>query len=291
MRIKFWGTRGSIPVPGKNTLKFGGNTPCIEIYNGGDEVIILDAGSGIRELGFEILKNPKIKKINLLISHYHWDHIQGLPFFNPIYCKDYEINFFSSTKKIIPNENIFDVLMQPLFFPVSKKVLKAKINFHPIKEGEKFSLNGFEVETIKSHHSLGTVSYKLTNNKFSFVYMTDSEIYYEAEKHEPEIELIKKYNKELISFCKNCDYLVHDSMYSLEDFKEKIGWGHSNNISSVLFAAAAEVKKLYLFHYDPLYSDEKIKSILKETENYISKNKLKVKSSPAKDNLEIKYKL
>lgn len=288
MRIKFWGTRGSIPVPGKNTLKFGGNTPCIEIYKGGDEVIILDAGSGIRELGYEILKNPKIKKINLLISHYHWDHIQGLPFFAPIYNKDIEINFFSSKKRIIPNENIFDVLMQPLFFPVSKKVVKAKTNFHSIKEGEKFSLNGFEVETIKSHHSLGTVSYKLTNNNFSFVYMTDSEIFYEAENHEPEIELIKKHNNDIISFCKKSTYLVHDAMYSLEDFKVKIGWGHSNNISTAILAAAAEVKNLYLFHYDPLYSDEKIKTILNETKKYIQKNNLKTNCFCSKDNMEIK---
>ena len=117
--------------------------------------------------------------------------------------------------------------------------------------------------------------------------MTDSEIFYEAEKHEPEIELIKKHNNDLISFCCNCDYLVHDSMYSLEDFKEKIGWGHSNNISASLFAEAAQVRNLYLFHYDPLYSDEKIKSILKETKSYIRKKKLKVNCSVSKDNMEI----
>ncbi|MBU2494762.1 MAG: MBL fold metallo-hydrolase [Bacteroidetes bacterium] len=288
MRIKFWGTRGSIPVPGKNTLKYGGNTPCIEIYNGGDEITIIDAGSGIRELGIEIIKNPLIKKINILISHFHWDHIQGLPFFTPIYNKDYEINFYSSRKKIVPNENIFDVLMQPLFFPVTKKVLNAKINFHGIKEGESFNINGFEISTVKTHHSLGTVSFKLSNDKVKFVYLTDSEIFYDADNNDPDINLIKKHNSDIIDFCRGCNYLVHDTMYSIKDFKEKVGWGHSNNISAAILAAASDSENLMLFHYEPRYTDKMIDSLLSETKKFIKKMNYNFKCAAAKDYMEIK---
>lgn len=288
MRIKFWGTRGSIPVPGKNTLKYGGNTPCIEIYNGGDEITIIDAGSGIRELGIEIIKNPLIKKINILISHFHWDHIQGLPFFTPIYNKDYEINFYSSRKKIVPNENIFDVLMQPLFFPVTKKVLNAKINFHGIKEGESFNINGFEISTVKTHHSLGTVSFKLSNDKVKFVYLTDSEIFYDADNNDPDINLIKKHNSDIIDFCRGCNYLVHDTMYSIKDFKEKVGWGHSNNISAAILAAASDSENLMLFHYEPRYTDKMIDSLLSETKKFIKKMNYNFKCTAAKDYMEIK---
>lgn len=288
MKIKFWGTRGSIPVPGKNTLKYGGNTPCVEVYNGGEEILIIDAGSGIRELGDEIIKNSKIKKINILISHFHWDHIQGLPFFTPIYSKDYEINFYSSRKRIIPNENIFDVLMQPLFFPVTKKVLRANIIFNAIKEGQDFELDNLKISTSKTHHSLGTVSYKLSDEKTNFVYMTDSEIYYEAENEEPSLELINKYNQDIIEFCRDCDYLVHDSMYTLKDFKEKISWGHSNNISAALLAEASGVENLFLFHYEPKYTDAVIDKMLKDTRQFINKENLGISCSASRDNLEIK---
>lgn len=287
MKIKFWGTRGSIPVPGKSTLKYGGNTPCISFYEGGEEISILDAGSGIRELGNKIILDGKIKKINIFISHLHWDHVQGLPFFAPLYQKGFKVNFYSNKVNMSKGENIFDVLLQPLYFPVNKDVLNANIKFVGIEENQNFVINGSKISTINNNHSPGTLSYKISFDGKSFVYMTDNEIYYDEKEGVIDKDSIIIKNSNLVKFCNNLDYLVHDTMYNLSDYKNKKGWGHSNNFSLAEFAMLCNIKNVILFHYDPQYTDVIIDNIYKETNDYINKTNSKTNCLASFDNLEI----
>lgn len=269
MEVTFWGTRGSIPVPGKEFTKYGGNTPCLELRTEAGETIIIDAGSGIRELGNKILDSGKPGKYSILMSHTHWDHIQGIPFFKPFYIKGFEFDIFFPKSDEQSAADMIDVQMQPLYFPVSKEVFGSKINYLNFAGTEKFNFTGVEVSIAKVHHSKNTQSYKFTENGRSLVYMTDNEIMYSAADHDPEPDIIYKNNKELIDFCKDTDFLIHDSMYFFNDFKNKIGWGHSNNKSLAIFASLANVKNLLLFHYDPDHNDATVDRLASETVDFL----------------------
>ncbi|MFA3781897.1 MBL fold metallo-hydrolase [Melioribacteraceae bacterium 4301-Me] len=285
MKIKFWGTRGSIPIPGINTLEFGGNTPCVQITDENGKALILDAGTGIRELGKQIISQNSLFKINLLVSHSHWDHIQGLPFFEPLYHKEYEINIYSYAHQGIEGFEIFEAQWHPLFFPVKKDVLKATIKYNAIVEDMKYNIGGFLVSTKKMNHSKGTLGFRIHSVK-DIVYMTDNELIFDTESPFSMKNIFDK-NKELVEFCRGCDYLIHDSMYSLKDNISKIGWGHSNNISVLQFAEIAEVKNLILFHYDPDYSDKDLNKLINESNNYIRHLNYKINCVASKEGLEI----
>lgn len=286
MKLKFWGTRGSIPVPGKNTIKYGGNTPCLQISNG-DDFLILDAGTGIRELGNDLLQNSMCGKLYLLITHTHWDHIQGLPFFQPIYNEQCKLNIYSESKHGASISKVFETQWDPNYFPVTADIFKDKVKYNRISADNSIVINGFEVETINSNHSEGTLSYKISFNGKSIVYMTDNELMYDAKDNYPNKEKLVELNSQLIEFTKDADILIHDSMYQFEDYAEKIGWGHSNNHSTAIFATLANVKKLYLFHYDPDYNDHKIADIENETEEFLKELNSSVKCYCAYDGLEV----
>jgi phosphoribosyl 1,2-cyclic phosphodiesterase len=288
MKIKFWGTRGSIPVPGPNTVKYGGNTPCIQVISNKGTSIIIDAGTGIRNLGIELISGNYKKELNLLISHSHWDHIQGIPFFVPFFRSDFKINIFSNAKDDMNVSHVIDSQMHPFYFPVNKEdVFKSTIEYHKIEPTKKYVFDEFTVETETVHHSKGTLSFKITEGNKTVVYMTDNEIYYNALQNEPNSQLIYELNKTQIEFCKNADYLIHDSQYTIEDFNKKIGWGHSNNIALAYFSELAKIKNLVLFHYDPDYSDEMIENVVNNTKNFLNKIKSSVNCIPSKELLEI----
>ena len=289
MEIKFWGTRGSIPVPGQKTVKYGGNTPCIQVTDSDGKFVIIDAGTGIRELGKSIIKSDSVKQLDLLISHTHWDHIQGLPFFTPLYSNDYTVNIYSYPKKDIPADEIIQAQWHPVFFPVKKDVLKAQINLKNIVEKESRSFGNLKVETIAVHHSFGTLAFKISEGKSSLIYMTDNEIYFNEKSDTPDVDSVETKNRELIEFCHGVDYLIHDAMYSLKDYKLKKGWGHSNNLSLMHFSMLAEVKNLVLFHYEPEYSDEMIEKLLNETKKMFLERSSRINCIAAKELMEIKF--
>ncbi len=271
MKVKFWGTRGSIPVPGPKTVKYGGNTPCIQVISKNGISIIIDAGTGIRNLGIELIKNHLPKELNIFISHSHWDHIQGIPFFIPFFNKEFDINIYTNTSQNMDVAHIIDSQMHPFYFPVNKEeVFKSKINYHKIQAEEKYQIDGLTIETAKVHHSQGTLAFKITEGNKSVVYMTDNEIYYNAFSQKPNMDIISELNREQIEFCNNSDYLIHDSQYTLADFDKKIGWGHSNNVALTYFSTLAKVKNLVLFHYDPDYSDEMIEKLVDNTQLFLN---------------------
>ncbi len=264
MLLKFWGTRGSIPVPGNKTLIYGGNTPCVEIKNKDKNLIILDAGSGLRELGKQIAQNRIEDSIHIFISHYHWDHIQGIPFFIPLYEKGNNITFYgegSSGKKV---KEMLSQQMTSTYFPINIDEVASKTNFVEIKTNSIYQIGNIRVETRRANHPSPTISFKLTECNKNFVYMTDNELYIKNSTQGYSQKEILNKNKELIDFCSGCDYLIHDSMYDEISVLGKKGWGHSGNITLAHFSLLAKVKNLVLFHYNPDYCDEKIESLLKE---------------------------
>ncbi len=278
MKVKFWGVRGSIPVPGKNTVKYGGNTPCISVGNNSNELIIFDAGTGIFNLGNEIINEKKYNSLHIFLTHFHWDHIQGFPFFAPFFSSEFQIKIYYNSVEGLTAAKAIDEQMKSGFFPVKREeVFKANIEFVDISSVDEVNIDIFKIRKIHTHHSEGTYSYRVDEDEKSLVYMTDNEIFCKREELHPNLESICELNADLINFTNNADILIHDTQYFEEHFSEKVGWGHSNNSAVVYFAHKANVKKLFLFHYDPGFNDKRVEELLTESVG-IAKNELNSKT-------------
>jgi phosphoribosyl 1,2-cyclic phosphodiesterase len=286
MYVKFWGVRGSVPVPGETTLKYGGNTPCVEIRTSDDKMIILDAGTGIRALGNFILDKDIRQSLNILLSHYHWDHIQGIPFFVPIYQKDRQITFYGIPGSENSIHKLLSSQMERDYFPIKIDEVAADIKFVHLKPNETFRLDGADIETYIVDHPSPTLTFKVTEKGKCVVYMTDNELDVKGADKNNLDDKIKSKNKDLIEFCSGCDYLIHDMMFDAL-LKDKFGWGHSSYKALVHFAMMAEVKNLVFFHYNPDYTDQKIDEILEETISCVQKNGSELNCIAAKEGLTI----
>lgn len=271
-KLVFYGVRGSYPVPDKKVIKYGGNTASI-LIEADNESIILDAGTGIINIGKYLLKtNPKRKKINLFLTHLHNDHIQGLPFFDPVFDKEYEINIYSDETQQVPlKETIYTLFNQPLS-PIGNDGIKAKMNFIILDTDQRETIQGgnrIAVDYIKEnfHPLSGVLLYRITINGNRIVYATD-------------VESPNGFAKEHMDFIRGADILIHDSMYFDSDYNypsfPKKGFGHSTVSMAVENAIRGEVKKLFLFHYDPGYSDADVERMHQEAKKkfkhaYLSK--------------------
>jgi phosphoribosyl 1,2-cyclic phosphodiesterase len=248
--IKFWGVRGSNPTPDQNKMKYGGDTSCVEIRTSQNDVIILDMGTGIRKLGEEIIKDSSYpKEINIFLSHYHWDHIIGFLYFKPLYDAKYTINIYGYNKKTSMSE-LSNALINKSFWPVEKDIYKAKINFIDLPESsnqiKSIKLNENKIYYSLHPHPNGANSFKVDTKNKQIVYVTDCE--------HPEGRL----NKNVVNIAQGCDILIHDSHFSIKDFTNYKGWGHSSWKQAVDVAITAEVKQLVLFHYCPDYDDSQV---------------------------------
>jgi len=287
MKLKFWGTRGSIPVPGVKTLRYGGNTPCLQIKNNSGINIIFDCGTGIRPLGNELLGKDDDKNIKIFLTHTHWDHIQGIPFFTPLF-KNFNIDFYLNSLSTMRLDDVINAQFRENFFPVNaEEVFQSKLTFNKIYSGSKIRFDELTIESISIHHSEGTLAYKLEENGKTLIYMTDNEIYYDTSQKSISNENLMNMNEDLISFCRGADYLVHDCMYFYSDYKDKIGWGHSNNKVLAYFSNLCEIKNLILFHYDPDYSDDLIDKLLDQTKNYLDEINSDVHCTASYEGLEM----
>lgn len=287
MKVKFWGTRGSITVTGLHHCKYGGNTPCIEVSFDDNSVIILDAGSGIRELGLDLLKRVSQKKIFLFFSHFHTDHIIGLPFFTPFYRPEFDIDVYGNPYVYNSIEDIIDLILKPPLFAVTRDEFKSIVKYHNIDNQFKFETEKFSIEVIQLNHPSPTLGYKIKNENKTIVYFTDNELIQNNHSIDELERLLLDNHSELISFCKDSDILIHDSSYSIYDYSQRIGWGHSSNLAAAMFAHLARVKNLYLFHFDPQYSDDEIDNLLEETNQFLQKIQSDVKCSASSDFLEL----
>ena len=255
--VTFWGTRGSIPTPGRTTEKYGGNTSCLEVSYG-DDRIILDGGTGIRNLGMSLVEEMKETgkplDLTLLLSHTHWDHIQGLPFFVPAYIPATKLKILGSPNGERSLSEILEGLMDPVYFPVKLSMLGADLQIGQLPEGT-FNHGELELSWQEQHyHPGGSCRFAVTVGGKKFVYASDIELesmFYPKEKTEE----TERHRQEYLDFVRDADLLVADGQYTTEDYETKVGWGHTAIPGLLEIAHSAGVKRLAVFHHDPLYTD------------------------------------
>lgn len=291
MTIRFWGTRGSIASPGKSTVKYGGNTSCVEV-RAGKQILIFDAGTGIRDLGNQLLKEFKTQPVtlHLFISHTHWDHIQGFPFFMPAYYKNFQIIVYGPPARDKSLKDLFKFQMNSEYFPVPLGDLNAQIVMQEVREP--FRLDDLQITSFYMNHPAMTLAFKIFDGEKTFVFATDNEPYrytLHAARKDP---LAAQYGAELdqkfVDFITGADVVVCDAQYTQEEYRSKIGWGHSPIESVVEFAIKAHVKQLALFHHDPSHDDAAIDAIVLHAQRLISLQKSSVQCFGAAEGMEIK---
>lgn len=275
MYIKFWGVRGSVPVPGKETIHFGGNTTCIEIRPSDQSYIIVDAGTGIRLLGLEMLKGAFGKgggTIHILFTHTHWDHIQGFPFFMPAYVgqKDAEGKRLEETCNKLSLYGASDVddrleatlrgQMEHFYFPVDLGYLNANIKFNPMQQHE-IKIGKANVIARRLIHPNGVLGWRIEDQGKIITIATDCEHPRDG-----------KIDPNLLELAQDADLLIYDAQYTPQEYDpsafglpgpSKIGWGHSTPLEGAKTAKAANVKRLLLTHHDPLHNDDKVREMEK----------------------------
>jgi phosphoribosyl 1,2-cyclic phosphodiesterase len=298
MKLKFWGVRGSIPTPGKPTVRYGGNTPSLELRLDNDELIIFDAGTGIRGLGDHLIANGESLNTYLLITHPHWDHIQGFPFFKPALISGNEITIIGTERKEVNLQRIIADQMNRIYFPVQLSELKAKINFRPIEE-EEFTIFGAHVQTMYVNHPGFTVGYRLEYKGKSLVYISDNEPFdkevagrmsnFERFVQDKYTAVPGDPNQRVFDFAKDADILIHDCTYTPEEYVDKVGWGHSHYLFTLKVAAEANAKHLVLFHHEPNHNDEKIDDILDKAKKEIKTKNFTFQCTAAWEGLELTW--
>lgn len=250
--MRFWGVRGSIPAPGSGTSRYGGNTPCVEIRCG-KQLLIFDLGSGVRELGDH---HGSPLEASIFLSHYHYDHLQGLPFFTPIFDERSHFTVFGPSRNGKSVREVLAGQMQQPYFPVTAEaVFKAKLDHRGIESGQKVELGEVTVSAMDLNHPGGNLGYRVDYKGRSVVYATD-------------IEHGSAMDEQTSAFARGADLLIYDAMYTDDEYEgrrgpPRAGWGHSTWGGAVDAADRAKAKRLVLFHHEPSRSDSELERVLR----------------------------
>ncbi len=256
--VTFWGTRGTIPTPGLGTVRYGGNTPCVSIRDADGHCVILDAGTGIRALG-HALRGTATRRLDLFLSHVHWDHIQGLPFFPPMYADNHEIHLHGPAPGGIALNAVLERQLEAAVFPVPRSARTARVTVEEVSSGAVIIVPGFRVQTFQLSHPGGALGYRVTpvDGGPDVAYLTDNELGPGGAHRVP-----ARWRDDLTSFVSGAALLIHDAMYTPALVEERAGWGHSGATEAVALAAAAGVGHVVLFHHDPDHEDGQIDGLL-----------------------------
>lgn len=260
VKICFWGVRGSTPAPSKRTTKYGGNTPCVEIFLGGNR-IICDAGTGIMPLGFKMAKSGKVLKASILLSHVHWDHISGLSFFEPFFNSKNSFEIIGPGVKEMGIRKALSGAISPPFFPVTLSDLSASIRFRTVSK-RPFYIGKVRTVPHSLHHPGGVMGWRFEfPGGKSLVYVSDNEP--------------GRGEKGFVEWAKGVDMMIHDAQYTPAEYRKKVGWGHSPYTYPIKIAKAAGVKRLILSHFNPPYADSALDDISRKAAGLARKNGLK----------------
>jgi phosphoribosyl 1,2-cyclic phosphodiesterase len=259
--VTFWGTRGSIPTPGAHTARYGGNTPCVAVETSGGQLLILDAGTGIRALGNRLVERQNgAVNAEILLSHAHWDHIQGLPHFRPFYSPGNAVRIWGSRQGSTSLEAILRRQMDLAVFPIPLDALSAKLTVQHVEPGE-FTVGAFRVGAMKLRHPGTTLGYRLTpvGGGAALAYVTDNEL-----GDGPDYGTPVSWRGDFVRFLEGVDVLIHDAMYTPEELETHRGWGHSTFEQAVALAAEAGARRLVLFHHEPEHGDALVDRLVDE---------------------------
>ena len=242
-KVKFWGVRGSVACPSPSYISFGGNTSCVEM-SCDEHTLIFDAGTGIRMLGLQMVEN-NIRSADILLSHTHWDHINGFPFFSPAFIEGNQFNIHAGHIDIEDGGiyKVFAGQMAQPFFPVPLEAMRSKLDFKNFKAGNTLSLGPFTIKTTALNHPNGATGYRVEYDGKAACYITDTE-------HVP-----GKFDKNILQLIQGADLVIYDSTYTEAEFPSKIGWGHSTWEEGVRLCEKAGAKMMAVFHHDPTHDD------------------------------------
>jgi phosphoribosyl 1,2-cyclic phosphodiesterase len=259
MRARIWGCRGSVAAPGADTVRYGGNTSCVEVRLASGHTLVLDAGTGMRPLGVAMLEDPPAE-LHILLTHLHLDHLQGLGFFRPLFRPGLDIHVWGPSSPVQPLEVRIARYLSPPLFPVSLDDLPSKLTFHDAPE-DGVTIGSASVLATKVLHQGPTVGYRIEEDGHVLTYLPD---------HEPSIGVdLKSVPADWMSgydIARDADVLLHDSQYRDHEYDAHVGWGHSAIGSTIDFADKAAVKRLVLFHHDPYHNDDELEELLTEAQ-------------------------
>ncbi|MEL0106026.1 MAG: response regulator [Rhodospirillaceae bacterium] len=278
--LRFWGVRGTLPVPGDGSLRYGGNTSCVTMEFPRGQFFIFDGGSGIKALSDWLMaQNRRRIQAQIFISHPHWDHINALPFFVPLYVQGNSFEFYGASHGDLSTENLISAQMDGVYFPITIHEFGANVTFHDLRE-EELEVADIPIKTMLLSHPGYCLGYRIDYHGRSICYVTDNELFpADNEFHDP------SYLSKLINFIQGTDVLITDSTYMDDEYETKIGWGHSRISEVADLAHEAGVKNLYLFHHDPDQTDDDIDAKLAAAKKILAEKNSKQFVMPQRQTL------
>jgi phosphoribosyl 1,2-cyclic phosphodiesterase len=304
MRVRFWGVRGSLPVPGRKTERYGGNTSCVEVRSAAGTRVVVDAGTGIRRLGKELAADAEAGRthVHLLISHTHWDHIQGLPFFTPLYQPGNRLHVYARKRDDLHLRAVFASQTDDPYFPIPFDEAKAEIDFRELLDSAEFEIGDVKVACARLNHPYIATAYRLTVDGASVVYVSDtapfSDILFEdefvarppspgAELPPADREKLARMREGVVRLCEGADLCIYDTMFTPDDYQRIPHYGHSRPSDAIEICREAGVRQLALFHHAPERSDAEVDAILADARALVARDKIPLDVVAAYEGLDL----